>query len=124
MSSSESAPSPPQNPLIFPAAPEVTALLTPSIVLGAITEPTRLLVLKWLMEGGALSVNDLAARAGCASDAMSKHLRVLRNARLINAVRSPNGDGRMSFHQLPPLFCRTDAAGRPVLDFGSVILRL
>jgi hypothetical protein len=57
-------------------------------------------------------------------DGISKHLRILRHARLIRAVAAPGRDGRQQFHELPALFRSRDSTGKTVLDFGSVVLRL
>ena len=48
----------------------------------AVAEPRRRQILD-LLAGGELSVNDLAARLGLAQPVVSKHLRVLREAGLV-----------------------------------------
>ena len=116
--SESSAPSP------IAAAPDATALLDARKVLAAVADPARFAILRELAAGTPLSVNDLAGRTGRAPDLMSKHLRVLREARLIIAVEPPGADGRRQFHEIPAPFRTRDAAGRTVLDFGAVVLRM
>lgn len=105
------------------AAPEAVVLLEPSVVLGAVAEPRRLRLVRALAGGAVLSVTQLAARTGMPPDTVSKHLRVLREARILMPVASPDGDGRKQFYEIPALFRRQDAAGKAVLDFGVALLR-
>lgn len=114
----------PSEPLPIAAAPDATALLDPRTVLAAAADPVRFAILRELAGGAALSVNDLAARVGRTPDLMSKHLRVLRDARLVIAVSPAGEDGRKQFHQIPAPFRTRDAAGGTVLDFGAAMLRL
>jgi DNA-binding transcriptional ArsR family regulator len=54
----------------------------------ALSDPTRLRLVKLLSEhGGALCVNALAHRLGVTQSAVSQHLRVLRQAGLVNGQR-------------------------------------
>jgi ArsR family transcriptional regulator len=54
----------------------------------ALSDPTRLRLVKLLNEHqGALCVNALACRLGVTQSAVSQHLRVLRQARLVQGVR-------------------------------------
>lgn len=54
----------------------------------ALSDPTRLRLVKLLSEHeGALCVNALAHRLGVSQSAVSQHLRVLRQARLVEGVR-------------------------------------
>ncbi len=109
---------------IIAAAPEAVVLLDLTKVLAAVAEPTRLAVLREIAVRGPLSVIDLAARLERPADLMSKHLRVLREARIVRLVTPPGVDGRKQFHEIPSLFRARDAAGKPVLDFGAIMLRL
>ena len=106
------------------AAPEVVSLLEPRAVFSAICDPMRHALLRVLADGAPRSVNDLAAKLRRPADGISKHLRILRNARVIRTVSPADGDGRKQFHELPALFRSRDAAGKTVLDFGVVLLRL
>ena len=105
------------------AAPAGTVLLDARKVLAAAADPVRHGILRELAAGVPLPVNELAARLGRWPDLISKHLRVLRDARLIMAVASVDGDGRKQFHEVPALFRTRDAAGVVALDFGAVLLR-
>ena len=54
----------------------------------ALSDPTRLRLVKLLNEHqGALCVNALAHRLGVTQSAVSQHLRVLRQARLVQGIR-------------------------------------
>lgn len=108
----------------FAAAPEGVSLLEPDAVLSAICDPVRQALLRALADGTPQSVNDLAAKLNRPPDGISKHLRVLRDARLIRAVTPGGTDGRKQFHELPALFRSRDSTGKTVLDFGAVLLRL
>jgi len=98
------------------AAPESTALLDAREVLAAASDPVRHGLLRELAAGAPLPVYELAERLGRPPDLISKHLRVLRDARLVRAVAPADGDGRK-------LFRTRDAAGRLALDFGALLLR-
>jgi DNA-binding transcriptional ArsR family regulator len=119
----DSLPAAPALPLPLAAAPDAVVLLDPLTVLGAVSDGSRYLLLRELSKGDPVSVNELAGRLKRSADLISKHLRVLREARLIMAVAAPDGDGRKQFHHVPAPFRSRDAAGAVVLDFGSVMLR-
>jgi DNA-binding transcriptional ArsR family regulator len=54
----------------------------------ALSDPTRLRLVRLLSEHqGALCVNALAHRLGVTQSAVSQHLRVLRQARLVQGAR-------------------------------------
>jgi DNA-binding transcriptional ArsR family regulator len=110
-----------------PAAPSAAEVaLRPDEVLKAASDPVRLALLAELAREGAaaLPVIALAARVGRSADLVAKHLKVLRQARLIVPVKPPSGgDGRQLFHEIPAAYRSRDAAGRELLDFGAVLLR-
>ena len=57
-------------------------------VFKALSDPTRLRLVKLLRDhGGALCVNSLANRLDVTQSAVSQHLRVLRQARLVENYR-------------------------------------
>jgi DNA-binding transcriptional ArsR family regulator len=57
-------------------------------VFKALSDPTRLRLVKLLNDhGGALCVNALAGRLGVTQSAVSQHLRVLRQSRLVVSDR-------------------------------------
>ncbi len=65
----------------------------------ALSDPTRLRLIKLLNEsGGALCVNALAHKLNVTQSAVSQHLRVLRQARLVRGERR----GSMVHYLLDP----------------------
>jgi DNA-binding transcriptional ArsR family regulator len=56
-------------------------------VFKALSDPTRLRLVKLLGGGQSLCVNALARRLGVTQSAVSQHLRVLRQAGLVTGVR-------------------------------------
>lgn len=66
-------------------------------VFSAVSDPTRRAILDRLRRGPA-PVNDLASGFRVSRPAISKHLRVLRNARLVREKK----DGRQRIYQLEP----------------------
>lgn len=66
-------------------------------VFSAVADPTRRAILDLLRKGPA-PVNDLAAGFRVSRPAISKHLRVLRSARLVREKR----EGRQRIYQLEP----------------------
>jgi DNA-binding transcriptional ArsR family regulator len=73
-------------------------------VFRAISDPTRRALLDRL-RGGAAPVNALAAEFSQSRPAISKHLRVLRDARLVREQRV----GRERLYQLDPVPLQTVA---------------
>jgi DNA-binding transcriptional ArsR family regulator len=57
-------------------------------VFKALSEPTRLRLLKLLSGGQALCVNALARKLGVTQSAVSQHLRVLKQAGLVTGARA------------------------------------
>jgi DNA-binding transcriptional ArsR family regulator len=66
----------------------------------AVADPTRRAILDRLRRGGA-PVAELAAGFAMSRPAVSKHLRVLRQARLVRERRGGD-DGRQRVYQLTP----------------------
>lgn len=52
-------------------------------VFAAIAQPTRRSILEMLAEGGQLTVSDIAGRFRVTPPAISQHLKILREARLV-----------------------------------------
>ena len=52
-------------------------------VFAAIAQPTRRSILEMLAEGGELTVSDIASRFRISPPAISQHLKILREARLV-----------------------------------------
>jgi hypothetical protein len=101
------SPAPTLVPISAPS--DATVLLDPVKVLAAASDAARFGMLK--------------AMAGKAPDLVSKHLKLLREARMLMPVAPPDGDGRKQFHEIPAPFRKRDAAGHVVLDFGAVMIR-
>jgi DNA-binding transcriptional ArsR family regulator len=71
--------------------------MPPPDVFHAVSDPTRRAILDRLRKGSA-PVNELASGFRVSRPAISKHLRVLRNARLVREKR----EGRQRIYQLEP----------------------
>lgn len=108
----------------IPAAPPVVELLEERAVIAALADPTRCALLRLLADGTPQSVNDLAGRLGRHADGISRHLSVLRKARMLRLVKPAGTDGRKQLHELPAAFRTQDAAGKTILDFGAILLRV
>jgi len=67
-------------------------------VFAALGDETRLLLLARLSEGDACSIAKLTEGSGLTRQAITKHLRVLQNARIVRCVRS----GRESLFAVDP----------------------
>ena len=93
-------------------------------MLAAVADPVRHALLRAVAKRGPSSVTDLADELGRNADAISKHLRVLREARVLLTVNPAGADARKQFHDVAAPFRGRDAAGKQILDFGAVILRL
>ncbi|MCX6854992.1 MAG: ArsR family transcriptional regulator [Verrucomicrobia bacterium] len=115
------SPDPNQVPISAPS--DATVLLDPVTVLAAASDAARFGMLKAMAGGAQMSVTELSARLGKAPDLVSKHLKLLREARMLMPVASPDGDGRKQFHEIPAPFRKRDAAGHVLLDFGTVLIR-
>lgn len=108
----------------LPAAPEAVNLLETDAVLVALAHPLRHRLVCSLAHNNRASVNSLAERLREPPDVISKHLRILREARLLRAVAIPGEDGRRHFYEVSALFRSQDTAGNLVLDFGAVLVRV
>jgi len=95
------------------ALPEREVTTDLADVFGLLADPSRLLLLFALLEGGELCVCDLAATAGMSESATSHALRLLRTARVIKVRRA----GRMAYYSL------TDGHVRLLLDVALEHLR-
>ena len=68
------------------------------VVFPALSDPTRRRVVE-LLGGGERRAGDLAAETGVSASAMSRHLRVLLDAGLVDDARVP-GDARLRVFRL------------------------
>ena len=75
----------------------VTNIVNPNGPFRALADPTRRDILV-LLEKGALSVGEIALEFPMSRPAISKHLRILEQARLVSEVR----EGRRHVYQVDP----------------------
>jgi len=64
----------------------------------ALADPTRRAIFEWIACDGELTVHSLTARAGVSQPAVSKHLAVLKLARLVRDRR----EGRETHYSAQP----------------------
>lgn len=83
------------------------------VALRALGEETRVRIVGLLIERAARDVTDIATELGVSAYNVSKHLRVLREAGLLEVEK----DGRQRLYALPDAIRRQAAAGK-VLDLG------
>jgi DNA-binding transcriptional ArsR family regulator len=67
-------------------------------VFRALSDPTRRAIFEWLARDGEQTVHGLTARAGVTQPAVSKHLSVLKYARLVRDRR----EGRETHYSAQP----------------------
>lgn len=79
-------------------------------VFKALADPTRRAIFERLARDGAQTVRALTDRAGVSQPAVSKHLRILKTARLVEDRR----DGRETHYSAQPL------ALAPIRDWMSI----
>lgn len=84
-------------------------------LLTAISHSSRWRILRALCAGEGMTVTELAEDLGISVDMSSKHLKVLKDAGLIERKRN-------RLYRLTPAFQL--APGEPLLDFGHCVLRL
>ena len=84
-------------------------------LLGVISSPVRWRLLQELLTGDQHMVSELAERMNSSVDVVSKHLAVLRQARIVI-------QGRNRLYQIAPQFI-ADKENR-LLDFGWCLLRM
>jgi len=85
--------------------------------LKALADRSRLRIVRTLLEN-ALTVNDLSEHLGISQYNVSKHLRILREAGLVEATKMAN---RREY--AIPTHHRGQQTGRSVLDLGCLLLR-
>ena len=76
----------------------------------ALADPTRRAIFERLARDGEQTVHALTGRAGVSQPAVSKHLRVLKSARLVRHRH----DGRETHYSVPP------QALAPLVDWMNV----
>jgi DNA-binding transcriptional ArsR family regulator len=86
--------------------------------LKALADRSRLRIVRTLLDK-PLTVNDLSERLGISQYNVSKHLRILREAGLVEATKMAN----RREYAIPSHHKGQDAAGGPVLDLGNIVFR-
>jgi DNA-binding transcriptional ArsR family regulator len=85
--------------------------------LKALADRSRLRIIRTLLEQ-PLTVNDLSERLGISQYNVSKHLRILREAGLVEAAKMAN---RREYSV--PSQHRGPATGKAILDLGPLVFR-
>ena len=123
--SAASNPSPANaNPAAPAAVPVSRPVGAPLVILRAITDPVRHVVLRELADGSFPSVMVLAKKLDCHPDMMGRHLQRLKKVGLVIRVNpGEEADQRSKYYQIPAEFRSTLPDGTRVLDFGACVLR-
>jgi len=85
--------------------------------LKALADRSRLRIVRTLLDQ-ALTVNDLSERLGISQYNVSKHLRILREAGLVQATKMAN----RREYAIPSQF-RGNSEGPGILDLGGLVFR-
>jgi DNA-binding transcriptional ArsR family regulator len=85
--------------------------------LKALADRSRLRIVRTLLDH-PLTVNDLSERLGISQYNVSKHLRILREAGLVEATKMAN----RREYAIPSQY-QARSSGTAVLDLGSLVLR-
>lgn len=88
-------------------------LQAPAILLNAMANPGRLTILRMLLDK-ELSVNEICAAVGLEQSAVSQHLRLLRNAKLVSTRR----DAQRVFYR-----CESEAVGKMMATLDQLFPR-
>ena len=108
----------------YPATPEASAGLSQERVFAALALDKRRTILRLLLERGPMGVQEVSAVFRRQETLMGRHLITLANAGLVTPVLAPDGDGRRQYYRIPKNVVGKDAAGRTVLDYGCVVVRV
>jgi predicted transcriptional regulator len=84
----------------------------------ALGNPMRWELVKIMATGKALSASEAAKAVGRDFDGVSKHLRILRRARVVASRRAE--DGRLKLYYIPESIRRMDG----VLDYGFCVIKV
>jgi DNA-binding transcriptional ArsR family regulator len=66
----------------------MSANISPERIFAALGDPTRLKLVELLSDGQSRSIQELSAGSPISRQALTKHLRVLEQARLVHSARS------------------------------------
>jgi len=86
--------------------------------LKALADRSRLRIVRTLLDH-ALTVNDLSERLGISQYNVSKHLRILREAGLVEATKMAN----RREYAIPSQHRSQSSGGTAVLDLGCLVFR-
>ena len=92
-------------------------------ILLAVAHPDRWAILRELVFGIPLSVQELAAKVECTPNQTSKHMMTLRAAGAVVTVERAGEDGRKQFYSIPEEYLRIGSGGEKEIDYGGVVLR-
>ena len=95
---------------MIPGMQAQVAQVATNRVFAALADPTRRAIFEHLARDGEQNVRALTARAGVSQPAVSKHLGILKNARLVRDRR----DGRETHYSAQP------QALKPMLDWMGI----
>ena len=109
---SDPTPNPPAPPTATPAK------LDPVAFFSALGSVARWQMVRWLADGRAASVSEIAAAINLDRDITAKQLRLLRDA---GVLESRDGTDRRQTHYQIPAACRATPGA---LDYGLCVLRL
>ncbi len=110
--------------MLKPAESKALSQKREQALISAVSETTRLAVLRLLVDGQQWTVTQLAMEFHRPLDSMARHLRILNNFDILQIVKVENVDGRLVHYRLPERFITTNSDGSRFLDFGPVLFRL
>ena len=113
---SDSIPNPPAT--TPPAPPAPARQLEPLAFFFALGSVARWAMVRWLADGRAASVSEVATAMNLDRDVTAKQLRVLRDAVVLDS--RDGTDRRQTLYQVPAATRATPGA----LDYGLCVLRL
>jgi len=96
--------------VMIPAMQAQVAHIAANHVFAALADPTRRAIFEHLARDGEQNVRSLTARAGVSQPAVSKHLGILKHARLVRDRRA----GRETHYSAQP------QALKPMLDWMGI----
>jgi DNA-binding transcriptional ArsR family regulator len=96
--------------VMLPAMQAQVTQVATTHVFAALSDPTRRAIFEHLARDGEQNVRALTARAGVSQPAVSKHLAILKHARLVRDRR----DGRETHYRAQP------QALKPMLDWMGI----
>ncbi len=108
---------------LFAVQNPINDLTVLAAALKALADPTRLSIFNMLMEGVQCNC-EIAERLNLSLSLISHHLRVLREAGLVESIRDEQ-DGRWIYYSIErPKLAQLDAAMRHLLDEKRIQPRL